>query len=76
MSTADRVFLDTNILVYGQLRECGLFETVERRLAELEKSGNELWISRQILREYLSAMTRGKGVTAVPPMQELLADVR
>ena len=76
MSTADRVFLDTNILVYGQLSKCPLFETVEQRLANLEATGKEFWISRQVLREYLAVMTRGEGLTAVPPMADLLVDIQ
>jgi predicted nucleic acid-binding protein len=76
MPTADRVFLDTYVLIYGQLRDCQLFETVEQRLADYTASGSEIWISRQVLREYLAAMTRGQGLTAIPPLADVLADVQ
>ncbi len=75
MSTADRVFLDTNILVYGELPASPFHAAVELRLAELEASGSELWTSRQVLREFLAVMSRGTGLSAIPPMAELLADV-
>ena len=76
MSTANRVFLDTNILVFGRLQGSPLCQTVEKRLTELESLGTEFWISRQILREYVAVLSRGRGLTAVPPMADLLADVQ
>jgi predicted nucleic acid-binding protein len=75
MSTADRVFLDTNILVYGELPASPFHDAVKLRLAELEASGSELWTSRQVLREFLAVMSRGTGLSAIPPMAALLADV-
>jgi len=50
-------------------------DAVKPRLAELEASGSELWTSRQVLREFLAVMSRGTGLSAAPPMAELLADV-
>ena len=76
MSTDNRVFLDTNILVFGRLQGSPLCQAVEQRLVELEAMGAEFWISRQILREYLSVLSRGRGLTSVPPMADLLADVQ
>lgn len=76
MSTASRVFLDTNILVYGRLQQSHLYKRVEDRLTDMESAGDEFWISRQILREYLAVMSGGKGLTAVPSMADLLADVQ
>lgn len=76
MSTANRVFLDTNILVYGRLQGSPLCQAVGNRLLELEALGSEFWISRQILREYVAVLSSGRGLTAVPPMVDLLADVQ
>jgi predicted nucleic acid-binding protein len=76
MPTADRVFLDTNILAYGELKQSPLFQTTRQRLSDLESAGNELWISRQILREFLSSVSRGVGLVIAPPMSDLIADVR
>jgi predicted nucleic acid-binding protein len=42
MSTADRVFLDTNILVHGELSASPFHDAVTRRLIELEAEGSEL----------------------------------
>jgi predicted nucleic acid-binding protein len=75
MSTADRVFLDTNILIYGELPALPFHNAAKLRLAELEATGSELWTSRQVLREFLAVMSRGAGLSAAPPMSELLADV-
>jgi len=75
MSTADSVFLDTDILIFGELPNSPLYAAVKLRLAELEATGTELWTSRQVLREFLAVMSRGTGLSTVPPMAELLADV-
>lgn len=75
MSIADRVFLDTNILVYGELPASPFHEPVKLRLTALEAARCELWTSRQVLREFLAVMSRGTGLAAAPPMADLLADV-
>lgn len=75
MPTADRVFLDTNIIVYGRLRHAPLFDKVQERLKQMAAAGDSLWLSRQVLREFLAVMSRGQGLTAIPPMSELIADV-
>jgi hypothetical protein len=45
-------------------------------LAALRAAGHELWISRQIIREYLAAMSRPGAITGVAPMSALANDVR
>ncbi len=53
-----KVFIDTNILVYFKL-EYSLFHTdAKKQLNTLIDRGAELWISRQVIREYLSCITR------------------
>ena len=44
-------------------------------LRALQKDGVDLWISRQILREYLAAMTRPNTLTAAIPISSLVHDV-
>lgn len=45
-------------------------------LAQLKADGSPLWISRQVLREYLAAATRPQPSGLVLPMSEALSDVR
>ncbi len=54
----NRVFVDTNILVYSSLPRFPQYEQANRRLSKLLMQKNEIWISRQVIREYLVTMTR------------------
>jgi predicted nucleic acid-binding protein len=52
------VFIDTNILVYAD-RPHSAFHTIARNaLIAFEAAGDEQWISLQVIREYLSVVTR------------------
>ena len=51
------VFVDTNILVYAAVPAFPLHADARMRLTELDAAGLRLWISRQTLREYLSALS-------------------
>lgn len=73
---ANRVFLDTNVLVYAQLTLAPLHSAAVSRLQSLDSGGTELWVSRQILREYLAVMTRPGLLTGSIPIASLAADVR
>ncbi len=75
---SDKVFIDTNILVYAHLALAPLHATAVAALQGLLAAGAELWISRQTLREYLSAMTQPGALTGSIsiPLPSLLADVR
>jgi predicted nucleic acid-binding protein len=52
------VFVDTNVLVYAAVPAFPLHVDAKAKLRELEADAAPLWISRQILREYLSALSR------------------
>ena len=73
---SDKVFIDTNILVYAHLTLSPFHGTAVAKLRALLAAGVELWISRQTLREYLSAMTKPGTLTGSIPIQSLIADVR
>jgi predicted nucleic acid-binding protein len=45
-------------------------------LARLEGEGRSLWISLQILREYLAAVTRPQATSPALPMGNAIANVR
>ena len=52
----DRVFLDTNVLVYLANEDSSYHEKVLERFKKL-LGDSELWVSRQVLREYAVVMT-------------------
>jgi predicted nucleic acid-binding protein len=64
---ADPVFVDTNVLVYVDQAASAFHTPARAAIARLERDGAQLWISRQVLREYLVTVTR-PGPTGVPPM--------
>lgn len=70
------VFIDTNVLVYAHLARSPLFAATTQQLRRLEDEGADLWISRQTLREYLSAMTRSDALSTTIPIAALVEDVR
>lgn len=57
-SAGEAVFLDTNILVYASVAESPVHTRAVDALRNLARSGTELWISRQVLREFLAVLTR------------------
>lgn len=54
MATTDvePVFVDTNILIHANDEDSAFHGYARTRLMELETSGCDLWINRQVLREY------------------------
>ena len=67
-TAADRWLIDTNVLVFAYL--------IHHPLYGAARAGGELWVSRQILREYLAAMTRPRQYTGALPVASLIADVQ
>lgn len=81
MMAAEPVFIDTNILVYATQAGRGGTATPQHRAAEAalkrrQRANVELWVSRQVLREYLSAVTRAQGASPALPMAAAVSDVR
>ena len=62
----DALFIDTNVLVYATAPPAALHAAARARLAAERAAGHELWISRQILREFLSTLSRPQSFT--PPL--------
>lgn len=72
---SDSVFVDTNVIIYANLRQSEFYPYAMKWLEKLQKNGNNLWISRQVLREYLSAMTRQTEFTESISISNLIEDV-
>lgn len=70
------VFLDTNILVYARATQSPFHQTALQAIQRLDNSGVEVWISRQVLREYLATLTRPQLFTNPLPIDRLIEDIR
>ena len=66
-TTGGKVFVDTNVLLRGTIEQFPLYKEARRLLDSYFTNGVELWISRQIIREYMVQSTRPQTVTY--PMQ-------
>jgi predicted nucleic acid-binding protein len=76
MPDAETLFVDTNVLVYANVAEAPLHHAVLRVIQGYEQAGQVLWISRQVLREYLATLTRPGQFLAPPSITTLMTQVR
>ena len=74
-AAAEPVFVDTNILVFANTATAPFHAEAQAALRSFAGSEAELWISRQILREYLATLSRAQSFTAPVPAASLCADV-
>jgi predicted nucleic acid-binding protein len=74
-TAADRILVDTNVLVYASLRNSAWHAPAIQALHAELQSGAELWVNRQILREYLAVLTRPGTTTLASPAATGAADV-
>ncbi len=65
MTTGDRVFVDTNVLLRANHPGLGLHQEANIALTRYRRDEYELWINRQVVREYLVQLTR-PGLLAQP----------
>jgi predicted nucleic acid-binding protein len=70
------LFVDTNIIVYASEPDSPFHERARAAVLRLDADGRDLWISRQIVREYLSAMTRGGRNADASERRMLIEDAR
>lgn len=70
----DKVFLDTNILIYLVNEDSPFHDNVSNKFKEIASKG-EIWISRQVLREYAVAMTRSGTVEKPLSPENVASDI-
>ena len=75
-TAVERIFVDTNVLVYATQATAPFHVEANQSLTALHNGGAELWISRQILREYLVTLSRPQTFSAPLPIAVLVADVK
>jgi len=66
------VFCDTNIVLRSSLEEIPEHAQVRAAIGWLHDSGTELWISRQIIREFCAVLTRPQTFTRPLPSATVL----
>ena len=72
---ADPTFVDTNVLVYASQKRSPFHARAVGCFQEARRERRALWISRQVLREYLATVTRPQHDQAPLPMAEAIADI-
>jgi len=73
---ASAVFFDSNVLVYANTLRSPAHEAAAKAVRHFLASGTEIWISRQVLREYLAAVTRTQAYSGPIDLPSALARVR
>ncbi|MBD2300659.1 type II toxin-antitoxin system VapC family toxin [Nostoc sp. FACHB-87] len=73
---ANSVFLDTNILVYANVAESPFHQAAIQKIQNFYDTGIELWISRQVLREFLMVLTRPQAFVNPRPVAIVIERVR
>lgn len=58
MTDADPLFVDTNVLIYANVAMAPFHGAALKSLQDAYQTGRPLWISRQVLREFIAARTR------------------
>jgi predicted nucleic acid-binding protein len=71
-----RIFIDTNVLVFANIEEAPLHAVALHAVRSREQRGMEVWISRQVLREYLATLSRPQTFTPPIPAEKLGSQVR
>jgi len=71
----DSIFVDTNVLVYAAVPSAPDHAIARDALWSYEQSGVRIWISRQVLREYLATLTRPQTYSSPLVPATLVADV-
>ena len=73
---AEPVFVDTNVLVYAHVAEAPWHQEAQQAIVAHETAGAPLWVSRQVLREYLVSLTRPQQFPIPPSLETVVAQVR
>lgn len=66
------LFIDTNTLVYANVLEAPLHKNALTAITTAFEDGRQLWISHQVIREYLATLTRPQIFGTVPKQAVLI----
>lgn len=72
---AGKAFVDTNVLLRANHDAMPLHVEAESLVKQIQREGFELWVSRQVIREYLVWITR-PGFLALPiPVEQAIEQI-
>ncbi len=69
------LFVDTNVLVYASLVHSPLSAQAQQTLQSYKQAGTDIWISRQIIREFLATLTRPQAFAQPASVASLRTEV-
>lgn len=72
MADKQPLFLDTNVLIYASIKQAPEYQTVRSFVENHLSRKTPLFISRQVLREYLSVLSRFQPNFDIIPKQTLI----
>ena len=67
-----KVFIDTNILIYASIAESPFHAAARQALADAQQRYDSLWISPQVIREFLVVLTRPQAGWGEIPREAVL----
>ena len=73
---ADKLFVDTNVLIHASIGASSRHQVAVQQLEEHYQAGTEIWISRQILREFVAAVTRPQPISPALPINIVVSEAR
>ncbi len=76
MTDARKVFIDSNILIYSSIVTAPLYQQARAALQALWDTDDDLWISRQVIREYAVALTRPQIYSQPVPATSVVAQIQ
>ena len=75
-TTNGKAFVDTNILLRATIEGFPLYEEAKRLIYAQREAGIELWVSRQVIREYIAQATRPQSFAKPLPMERVDRQIR
>ena len=76
MMDAEPLFIDTNILIYANVASAPFHQQAFDALKRVQQSERPLWISRQVLREFMAARTRPQTFAKPSPPEIVIERVQ
>ena len=76
MEDAEPLFVDTTVLVHANVAKAPCHEQALTALKTSHRAGHPLWISRQVLREFVATTTRPQTFTKPSPPDVVIERVR
>ena len=73
---ADPVFIDTNTLVFSRIPNAPLHAEAATAINGYMQSGADLWVSRQVRREFISTVTRPQTFMTSLPASQVESEIR